>query len=316
MFGHDKIVNFFDRVILGDALAHAYIISGPKGVGKKKIANWIAGRVLSLEKIQKIDKEEFVIHSDLIRVKKDEDKKNISIEQIRNLRNRVKRSSFEGGFRVNVIEDIELMTQEAANALLKTLEEPGIKNLFLLLTSQVKQIPDTIKSRCQIVSMTRHTKEKLREILVVEGIKKSEQAIDLARGLPVLAIELALDEEFLLRKKSEAKELFRVLESRVSERFFILDGLFEKKVDIDKKNVNILSHLNTWSEVVRDMALYNLGLKERMTHKWAEKDIEKQVKFLNIKKVFKLQEALQITLKDMVSNVNTKLSLSNTFLSI
>lgn len=146
-FAERWIENWENSIEKGGHLPTAYLFVGPEGSGRRETAARIAQKLLG--RIQN--------HPDLIRIGPDKknpksDKRSIRIETIRDLIHRLSFKPFEGNRLVVILEEVELMTEEAANALLKTLEEPPDYLLFLLICSSVERLPPTIRSRCQRVS--------------------------------------------------------------------------------------------------------------------------------------------------------------------
>lgn len=124
----------------GGRLPNAYLFQGPKGSGKREAAEEIAGTLLG-----RIEN-----HPDFIRITLE--KTTIKIETIRDLIQKLSLRPVESDRRVVVIEEADAMTDAAANALLKTLEEPPQHTLFILISEASERLPATIRSRCQRVS--------------------------------------------------------------------------------------------------------------------------------------------------------------------
>jgi DNA polymerase III subunit delta' len=155
--GQENAKNFIETVLSLDKAGHAYIFLGPEGVGKHKTALEFA-KLLNCavrEKntnctclsCAKIDKG---IHPDVFFIKKSPASQNIPIEDIRALSARFALKPFESRFKIAVI-DAGYLKQEASNALLKILEEPGPDTIFILIATGTKSVSDTIISRCQRV---------------------------------------------------------------------------------------------------------------------------------------------------------------------
>jgi DNA polymerase III subunit delta' len=155
--GQENAKNFIETVLSLDKAGHAYIFLGPEGVGKHKTAIEFA-KLLNCTvrenntncmclSCAKIDKG---IHPDVFFIKKTSGSQNIPIEDIRVLSARFALKSFESRFKIAVI-DAGYLTQEASNALLKILEEPGPDIIFILIAATTKSVSDTIISRCQKV---------------------------------------------------------------------------------------------------------------------------------------------------------------------
>ena len=168
----------FRRLVANHRLAHAYLLVGPQDSGKTQTALSVAqlvncesqtacGECAACRKIASGN------HPDVHVIGNDE-MDSIKIEDIRFLLSRAHLMAYEGKTKVFIIRNIELMTQVAANALLKTLEEPGANTLMILTTSVPEGNLDTIKSRCHIVKFFPTSVNRIAELLVGEGVKDED----------------------------------------------------------------------------------------------------------------------------------------------
>ena len=138
-----------------DSIHHAHIISGRDGVGKELLAVYLAKLILCHGKesehcgnCQSCNLTDDINHPDLSRLEVLPDKKLIGISQIIDLRRKLYESSFLGKNKVAIIPDLEKISLDGLNAILKILEEPPENTYFLLTTIFLNQIPLTIQSRC------------------------------------------------------------------------------------------------------------------------------------------------------------------------
>lgn len=193
--GQKRAVELLKTGFRTKRISHAYIFYGPKGTGKSKGAE-IFARLLNCEHPQ--DEEPCDTCSACRRIKESNypdfiriqpEGKSLKISQIRPLREKAHFKCYEGRFKVIMIDDAHLLTTEAANSLLKVLEDPPEETVFLLLTEDTGKIPVTVMSRCQPVPFQTLDEESIRRILQQEGIA-SKIPLSLARGSVGRALEL------------------------------------------------------------------------------------------------------------------------------
>ena len=138
--GQDHIVKTLKAALASGRISHAYLFTGPKGVGKTSVA-----RILAHEVNQLPYKAESV-HLDIIEI---DAASNRRIDEIRDLRERVNIAQTSAKYKVYIVDEVHMLTKEAFNALLKTLEEPPAHCLFILATTEAHKLPETIISRTQ-----------------------------------------------------------------------------------------------------------------------------------------------------------------------
>ena len=148
--GHDHQKQLLSSLVQKGKLPHALLFAGPRGVGKRTIAVELVknlfceegGACAMCRACRNVDSG---LHPDFTLVSGET---SIKIDELRAMMKEVYEPPFEAPVRVVLIDNAELMTHEAANALLKTLEEPPPSNLFVLVSSREQEIPLTVRSRC------------------------------------------------------------------------------------------------------------------------------------------------------------------------
>ena len=151
-FSADAAFQLLSRAHGQDRLAHAYLLAGPRGSGKRRLAADLASLVT--ESSSGLD------HPDVHTAEPESKSRRLRIEQTRALEKELQMRSLMGRRKVAIIFDADRMTAEAANGFLKTLEEPPNHSLLLLTTEQPESLPETILSRCITVPLARETAEE------------------------------------------------------------------------------------------------------------------------------------------------------------
>jgi len=154
--GQGQVTDVLQKAIANKKIAHAYLFAGPRGTGKTTVARILA-RELGVS-----DKDLYEIDA----------ASNTGVDNIRELREAVNTVPFESPYRFYIIDEAHMLTRNAWNAFLKTLEEPPAHVLFVMATTERDKIPETIQSRCEIYTFRQPTRQMLADTMIDVG--KSE----------------------------------------------------------------------------------------------------------------------------------------------
>ena len=197
------------RSVKAGRIAHAFLLSGPHGTGKRTCATYLTQTILCASpqapcgQCPACKKVLAGLHPDVHVV--GEEEKSISVDTIRALRDQLALRPFEADRHIALIPRADRMTAQAQNALLKTLEEPAGGNVFFLLTDQPGAMLPTIVSRCRRLRFSPVSVEACAEILAEKGVEpgRARLAAACAQGAVGRALEIAGDEDYLpLREKA------------------------------------------------------------------------------------------------------------------
>ena len=270
IWGHEEIKDFLVKADEQDKLAHAYLFSGPRHVGKKTLTTWFIKRLFcagdsqsglfeagnsdrpceSCVQCNHINQNQ---HPDLFFLEPLDKKHQISIEQIRKLQSSLSHTPALASRTIAVIEAAEQLSLAAHNALLKTLEEPTKTSMLFLITSMPDQLPVTIRSRCQPLEFS----------FVYKKPASAEETLwKISAGLP--GVYKTIEEETTKQYQTE-KDLFSdLISSTPAARLTYLEKLFSKKKKdhSDEKKV-WMYRIDLWKKFLRDLAMLQLNLPER-----------------------------------------------------
>ena len=169
--GQDHISRALSNAIKLDRIAHAFTFSGPRGVGKTSTARILAK---NLNQVENINESIDIIEMDAA--------SNRGIDEIRNLRESVNYAPSNGKYKIYIIDEAHMLTKEAFNALLKTLEEPPSHVVFIFATTELYKMPETILSRTQRYDFNRLSldsiKKHLEFVLKSENIKYDDESLN------------------------------------------------------------------------------------------------------------------------------------------
>ena len=276
MVGQDHITKTLVKSFEKNRIAQAFLFAGPRGVGKTTTARLLAMCLNgSEEPSTNYDIESDVIQQivegrsmDVIEI---DGASNRGIDEIRELRENIKFAPLEGKFKVVIIDEVHMLTTQAFNALLKTLEEPPSHVKFVMATTDVHKVPQTIISRCQRFDFLPITNEvikaRLQEILKAESVKIDESSLELIASKSDGSMRDALgflDQILVFSDKKITNEIvIDILGIIPTEIYFdITDALHEKN---GEKLIECIQHIKENGYIIEDLIRGLIGHIRNLT---------------------------------------------------
>lgn len=311
--GQEHVIKTLQNAILSNRIAHAYLFTGPRGVGKTTVARLFAKAINCKNRnnsepcnvcnsCQEISSGRSI---DIIEI---DAASNRGIDEIRELRENVKFAPVSVEYKVYIIDEAHMLTQEAFNALLKTLEEPPHHVIFILATTEPHKIPMTILSRCQRFDFRMLTQSqivgRLKELLELDGIQVDDESLSLIAENADGALrdaESMLDQ--VLAFSDGELNIDKVSEFLGLGSYKLLDNLAESIIKQDSvKSLEILNSLANFGADIpqclkklvayfRDLLVYKnnpalIEVAETKSNKLAE--LSKSISIERLMKIVKL----------------------------
>lgn len=320
VIGHKEIIEYIKNAIKEDKVSHAYIFNGRKGSGKKTLAKLFAmtleceehgeepcGKCASCLQIKGEN------HPDVIKVTH-EKPNTITVDDIRvQINNTVGIKPYKGPYKIYIMDEANLMSEQAQNALLKTLEEPPAYAIFFLLTENVNTLLDTIKSRCVMLKF-RNLQDALIKNYLIETMAVPEYKADIcaafAQGNLGQAIMLVNSEHFNEIKEEVTQLLRNIQEMEMGEVIEAIKRSTTYKLEIS----DYLDLIMVW---YRDILLYKATKEiDKIIFKEETDAIKNQATYYSYEKIEDILEALETAKERLKANVNFELVMELLFLTI
>ncbi|QCE32160.1 hypothetical protein FAI41_00335 [Acetobacteraceae bacterium] len=194
LIGHEPALTLFEKAFQKGTLSHAWLISGPSGIGKETFVFHCIKLLLKISP-NSLDEKRLLAgtHEGIVILRREIDdhglpkKRDIPVEEVRHLNHFFQRTSTHNTWRVAVIDGAENLSISAANALLKLIEEPPPRTVFFLITSRLGSIQDTIRSRCRLLKLFPLSDRDMRKLIP----EISESVLKYAKGSPRIALLLS-----------------------------------------------------------------------------------------------------------------------------
>ncbi len=269
--GHEKIVSYLKSAIATDRVNHAYIFAGPSGLGKATVADRFIktlycqgqGEYKPCGQCPACRQVEAHTHPDVYRVGRVINEKTgkfyreIVIDQMRDLKMKLSQGTLLSSWKIAIIEDADYLNVNAANSLLKVLEEPTRKTVIILLVSDLSQMLKTITSRVQVLNFLPVSHDEIKDYLLSQEISndKAQRIANLSLGKPRLAIKMIEDNDYYNTVTTDIKSFGEIFELDMFSRLKKMDSLldWDKDESINISRLNLL--FDHWLMGLRDLIM-------------------------------------------------------------
>jgi len=314
--GNEKAIEFLNRSLKSDKIAQTYVFIGPEELGKSTIA-------LAFAKNLQGDYDGF--NSDLYILNPEAGKKGIGIEQVREFIKMLNLSSFMNSYKIGLIKEADLLSEEAKSALLKTLEEPKEKVIIILLVTSEASLPATILSRSQKLFFYPVPAATIYDYLIENyGANRSlaKELANLALGRPLKAIRYLENPEIYKTYLEQAEKFLGLLNLDLNARLKVLDSLFNDKTYSRQATEDALNLVAMAEGLLRDLLLLSLEQKDRVQHHVLIGELEKCLHGLSgetenrVREILNRLKLIAQAKEYLESNVNPRLVLEQLIVNL
>lgn len=314
MIGHEWAVNLLAEHVAQGRERHAYLLTGPAGVGRRTLALRFAQALNCTQplapgqpcrKCSSCKRIEQMVHPDLSLVEAEREGQILKIDQIRELQHTLSLSPYEGRYRVALALRFEEAHISAANAMLKTLEEPPPQVVVILTAKSAESLLPTIVSRAEVIRLRPLSiDETAKGLQAVRGVPRelAEKLAHISDGRPGYAIRLFEDHRLLEQRQAWLDDLVDMLSTSRRERF-----AFVREIVDDKERLQ--GELQVWLTFWRDVLLCVAGLHETLTNLDYADQIQRIAQESNINKAQSFVQLIERTMQQIERNVNARLAL-------
>jgi len=329
--GQSKVVSLLQHSLEKQATAHAYLLVGPRHVGKMTLARDLAkalnctaaeppcGECDSCQKIARgkhADVQVIGLGSNDNGTAETRSQAEISIEQIRELQHSANLPPFEGKHKAFIIDQAELLSHEAANCLLKTLEEPSPRVVFLLMTTNEKLLPATVISRCQRLELSPLTATEVETALTTRWGTVPDKARLLARlchGCLGWAITANGDDSLLQDRTNQLEKLLGIIDADNEGRF---DHASQLATQFTQNRDGFPRVIELWLDWWRDLLLIKVDRTDLVTNVDLLDNLTSRAQDYTLHQIRRVIDSIQTTRDQLKQNVNPRLALEVLMLSI
>jgi len=256
--GQSHITSFFDLAVKNDKLGQAYCFVGASQIGKRTFANILAAQILNVDLDKLKFNPDYYYVERLVDEKTEKKKKEISVDQSRELREKFYNRSWLNGYKIAIIDEAELLNEESGNALLKIIEEPPVKSIIILLSENDALLLPTIRSRCQVFQFAPVGDVEIEKLVKsVSDINDAKEIVELSWGRPGRALDLCNNFELFSQSLKEKTRWEKIISSPIHERWQEMEDVLSEKGGLVKTKEKLEPILDFWTMLWREKMILN-----------------------------------------------------------
>lgn len=324
VIGHQPVQKYLQTVIRNQRLHHAYLFYGPEGLGKSLVAEYFIQSLYCSDQQSKpcgqctyCRQITNGVHPDVIYLDKLADKKNITIEQVRQVRQQIQRSSFANSYKVVLIKQAHTLSLAASNSLLKILEEPTGQTIFILITSTLDYLPSTILSRAQLIKFSPLSVKELEQAIIAKGFNKKQAHLlaRLSHGLPGKILPLLSSPAELNNYQQQFKDILKIISADLNQRFKAIEKI-SAQLNAEASKLKTKEFLNLFFIVVRDLFLIKNNCYDKISCGHLEGDLLRTAEQYNLTQLADILSSTQQVYNLVDQNINLRLALESLMLKL
>jgi DNA polymerase-3 subunit delta' len=326
LIGHEWAVQLFRQHLAQGRTRQAYLICGPDGVGKRGLAVGLAAALSCLNPSRPGDScgecracrlIAAGAYPDLHRLEAEHVGGVLKVDQVRELLRQLSLAPYEGRWRIALLLRFHEANASAANALLKTLEEPTSQAILILTARTAESLLPTIVSRCETVVLRPLTAVEIANGLKARGVEagRAAMAAALSGGRPEMAMRLATDERAMVRRKEIAEDLRSLMGTSLVERFQYAEKVTQRG-ETNERREDGLEVLETWLGLLRLVMHRSYGAAQTGGDPEHDELIEQITAGLQPAEARSAVEATQRTLEGISQNANMRLAFETLMLDL
>jgi DNA polymerase-3 subunit delta' len=324
LMGHEWAEEMLRQHITSGQLRHAYLFSGPRGVGRRSLALRFTQAINCPQPLEpgqpcgecRICRQiEAMQQADLNILQSEQEGDTLKVENVRELQHMLSLAPYESNYRVALLLRFEEANENAQNALLKTLEEPNPRVVLLVTADDPENLLPTITSRCELLRLRPMALEVLSAALQAKSSLGEEQAgliAHIAGGRPGYALRLVEDPNLLAERQQSMQDCLNLLGLSRLERMIFVESLTKGRVRAEAKG-DLRGELTAWLSFWRDVMLAGLGSAAPLTNLDYQTEIQQVAARTNPQTAARLVAALEHSFVRL-NNANLQVMLDNLLL--